>query len=426
MDRKFLSLLVASLLAVGCTDAEKSGKDKLPAESKGKQRIELKYEQTKTTKNTGLDLIKIRHDLHQIPEICFEERETSDYLYSIITELVKGRSGVKINRHKTGIVVYVPGTDPTKTIGWRSDMDGLPINEETKLSFASKHKGKMHACGHDIHMTVGLGILEQILSKPQKNNFLFVFQPAEEGGGGAKVLYDTGVFRKYGVDEIYAMHVSPEYDPGVIATKPGVLFAGSSSIVVEYIGKSGHAATSNKAIDAIVSASEFITNVQRVVSRDLSPVEGEELSFGTINGGTAPNIIAESVKICGTLRVLTKKTMELAHKRIREIAKGASKSSGTKVNVSISTGSYFPGVNNGEITKRFVDYVKSRDGAKFVEAPISMTAEDFGYILYHIPGMMFWLGVGGNKPLHSNKFSPDEKVIKPIVELVSEYLTSIK
>ncbi|MDR0715373.1 MAG: amidohydrolase [Puniceicoccales bacterium] len=385
MDRKFLSLLVASLFAIGCTYAGKTEKDKLSAESKGKQRVELKREQTKTAKNTGLDLIKIRHDLHQIPEICFEERETSDYLYSTITELVKGRSGVKIKRHKTGIVVYIPGTDSTKTIGWRSDIDGLPIKEETKLPFASKHKGKMHACGHDIHMTVGLGILEQILSKPQKNNFLFVFQPAEEGGGGAKALYDTGVFRKYGIDEIYAMHVSPEYDPGVIATKPGVLFAGSSLVAIEYIGKSGHAATSNKAIDAIVAASEFITNVQTVVSRDLSSAEGEALSFGTINGGTAPNIIAESVKICGTLRVLTKKTMELAHKRIREIAKGVSESSGTKVNISISTGSYFPGINNEEITKRFVNYVKSCGGVKFIEAPISITAEDFGYILLSHP-----------------------------------------
>ncbi|MDR0595777.1 MAG: N-acetyldiaminopimelate deacetylase [Puniceicoccales bacterium] len=426
MDRKFLSLLVASLLVIGCTDAGKSGKDKLPAESKDKQRVELKREQTKTTKNAGLDLIKIRHDLHQIPEICFEERETSNYLYSIITGLVKGRSGVKIKRYKTGIVVYIPGTDPTKTIGWRSDMDGLPIKEETKLPFASKHKEKMHACGHDIHMAVGLGILEQILSKSQKNNFLFVFQPAEEGGGGAKALYDAGVFRKYKIDEIYAMHVSPEYDPGVIATKPGVLFAGSSSIAIEYTGKSGHAATPNKAINAILAASEFIMNVQAIVSRDLNPTKGEVLSFGTINGGTTPNVIAESVKICGNLRALTKETMELAHKRIREIAKGVSESSGAKANVLISTGSYFPGINNGEITKRFVDYVKSRDGVKFVEAPISMTAEDFGYILYHIPGMMFWLGVGGNEPLHSNKFSPDEKVIKPIVELVSEYLTNIK
>ncbi|WP_028318284.1 N-acetyldiaminopimelate deacetylase [Desulfobulbus elongatus] len=375
-----------------------------------------------------LDLIQIRHDLHQIPEVCFHERETSDYLFRIIGGLTKDHLGVEVTRGQTGIVVFLPGTAPEKTIGWRADMDGLAVKEETGLPFASKHEGFMHACGHDVHMTIGLGVLEQLLAQPRKNNFVVLFQPAEEGGGGAKALYDAGAFAQYKVSEFYALHVSPEYPLGTIATKAGTLFASSSTVVVTFNGKAGHAAMPHKTIDAIAAAGAFIMEIQTLVSRNLNPREGSVLTFGRIAGGTQPNSVAASCTLEGTLRVLTATTMEFAHKRIREIAEGVALAAGAQVEVAIESGAYLPVDNNEELTNRFIAYAKAHPAFRFQEAEITMTAEDFGYIVNHIPGMMFWLGVGGadrGVVLHSDTFAPDESVIEPAVRFIGEYLSSL-
>jgi N-acetyldiaminopimelate deacetylase len=374
-----------------------------------------------------LDLIKIRRDLHQIPETGWQEKETSEYLNNTITGLLKGRKDIEVNRYKTGFVVYIPGTEGKKTIGWRTDIDGLPTNEETGLPFASKHKGTMHACGHDIHMTVALGLLEYILQYKQKNNILILFQPAEEGPGGAREMYDNVIEPKYKVNEFYAMHDSPEWDPGIVTTKVGELFAGLAAVKVDFIGIPGHGAMPHMTRDPLIAAASFLLQVQTLISRNLNPLEAEVLTFGTINGGTASNSVAKSCELNGTLRIGSKESLEFSKKRILDIAQGVAKAIDVKVNVDIYD-AYYPVINNPEITNKFMSWMKTRTDFKFEEAPITMTSEDFGYILSKVPGTMFWLGVGGKEKgisLHSSKFSPDESVIVPAVKLVGEYISSL-
>ena len=172
-----------------------------------------------------IDYQKIRRDLHQIPEIGLEEYKTHAYLMRIIDELTAGLDFVEIRIWRTGILVFVKGSTPAKTIGWRTDIDGLPIVEETGFAFASQHEGRMHACGHDMHMTIALGLLEKLTTEQPKNNLLFLFQPAEENEAGGMLMYEDGAFGDWLPDEFYGLHVRPDLKVGDIATNTSTLFA---------------------------------------------------------------------------------------------------------------------------------------------------------------------------------------------------------
>jgi N-acetyldiaminopimelate deacetylase len=387
-----------------------------------------------------LDLVAIRRELHRIPELAFEEHKTSEMLAGIIAGLVRGRDDIEVTRDRTAIIVHVsatagPGNEAAggiaalaggRTIGWRADMDGLPVAEETGLRYASAHPGVMHACGHDVHMTCGLGILEQILSRPQRNSFVFFFQPAEENISGAQQICDAGLLDKYRISEFYALHVSPEWDAGVIATRPGTLLAGSSSVTVQFNGVAGHAGMPHRAVDPIVAVAAFIMQIQAMIARNFDPaVGGVVLTFGTIGGGTVVNGVAASAKVMGTLRFLDSAQHDLAFRRIGEIAEGVALATGATVDVRLEPGPWVPVSNDPGITARFTDYVRSRPGAAFEDAPVTMASEDYGYILSRIPGMMFWLGTGHGHPLHSERFSPDERVIEPAVRLIGDYLSQL-
>jgi N-acetyldiaminopimelate deacetylase len=302
-------------------------------------------------------------------------------------------------------------------------MDGLPTAEQTGLPFASTNEGLMHACGHDVHMACALGILERVLAKRPKHSLVFLFQPAEEGGGGAKAAYDSGLLDRYDIDEFYALHVSPQWEPGAIATRPGSPFASASEVVVEFTGKPGHAGMPHLAVDPIVAVADFVMQIQAMVSRNFDPAAGGVvLTFGAISGGGTDNAVAPSARVAGTLRVLTKDQHDRAFRRIREIAHGVAGSYGASVDVQLNDGAYLPVVDDKILTRKFVDYAAGRKDVTLVEAPVTMTSEDFGYLVDHVPGMMFWLGVGGENPLHSNKFAPSEDAIAPTVALVGEYL----
>jgi N-acetyldiaminopimelate deacetylase len=382
-----------------------------------------------------LDLIEIRRELHRIPELAFEEHETSEKLFETIGKLLEDRPDAEITRYRTGIIVYLPGTEAAapasgaggrKTIGWRADMDGLPIAETTGLPFASTRPAAMHACGHDVHMTCGLGILERVSARPQRNDFVFLFQPAEENISGAQAIYDAGLLGKYGIDEFYALHVSPEWDAGVIATRPGTLLAGSSSVIVEFTGVPGHAAMPHQTVDPIISVASFVLQIQAMIARNFDPaVGGVVLTFGTISGGTVVNGVAASAKVMGSLRFLNLAQRDLAFRRIREIADGVATATGATVEVLLADSPWVPTVNDPVITAKFAGYMRGRGDVAFADAPVTMASEDFGYLISHIPGMMFWLGTGRGHPLHSDKFSPDEAVIEPTVRLIADYLSQL-
>jgi N-acetyldiaminopimelate deacetylase len=366
-----------------------------------------------------LDLIDIRRTLHRIPERGYEESETSDKLFEIISEVTHDRTDVAVERHRTAILVHVPGEDPNRTIGWRADMDGLPTTEQTGLEFASTHDGLMHACGHDIHMTCGLGILERVLAKKPKHNLVILFQPAEECSG-AKAVYESGVLDT--VDEFYGLHVSPQWEPGTVATRPGALCPSAMQVVVEFTGKPGHPGMPHHAVDPIVAVADFVLQIQTMVSRNFDPASGGVvLTFDTITGGTG-GTASPSARVAGTLRVLTKDQHDLVFRRIREIAHGVASSYGAIVDVQLNDASHPPVADDETVTRKFVDYALARRDVKLAEAPVTMTSDDFGAIVDHIPGMMFWLGVGGENPLHSSTFAPSEDVIGPTVALVGEYL----
>lgn len=368
-------------------------------------------------------LSEIRRALHQIPEIGLKEVKTQSYLLDEIGRIKKDY--IEIKCWQTGTLVFVQGVDPEKTIGWRADIDGLPITEAVESGFKSVHEGQMHACGHDFHMTIGLGLLEKLSEKQPKNNYLFLFQPAEENEAGGMLMYEHGAFGDWLPDEFYALHVNPELPVGKITTRPGTLFAATCEVRVYFTGKSGHAAFPNESNDMIIAAVSFVQQAQTIISRNVNPVEGGVVTFGTFNAGTVNNAIAGEASITGTIRTLTEETNQLTQRRIRELAKGISYSFNCEVEVVLDQKGYLPVVNDKETTEKFIHFMEENPAVAFEEAPVAMTGEDFGYLLSKVPGTMFWLGVDSLYGLHSEKFDPDEAALPFAVEQVGAFLKSL-
>lgn len=368
-------------------------------------------------------LTEIRRRLHQIPEIGLEEEKTQKYLLEIITSIKTDFMEYKTWR--TGIMVFVHGTNAKKTIGWRADIDGLPITEEVMSDFRSTHLGKMHACGHDFHMTIGLGLLEQLTVEQPENNYLFLFQPAEENEAGGMLMYEAGAFGSWLPDEFYGLHVNPDLPVGNITTKVGTLFAATCEVQITLKGKGGHAAFPHASNDMIVAGMSLVQQAQTIVSRNVNPVEGAVVTFGTFNAGTATNVIAGEATISGTIRTLTDEMNQLTQTRIREIGEGIAKSFNCEVDVFLDQKGYLPVINNKQLTEKFMSFMEQEANVIFEEAEIAMTGEDFGYLLSKVPGTMFWLGVDSPYGLHSAKFDPKEEALSFAVEHVGNFLKSL-
>lgn len=369
-----------------------------------------------------LDLIQIRRDLHQIPEIGLEEFKTQAYLLSVIDKLTAGKDFVQIRTWRTGILVYLQGSQPERTIGWRTDIDGLPILEQTGLPFASLHPDRMHACGHDFHMTIALGSLERALKNQPKNNLLFLFQPAEENEAGGMLMYEDGAFGDWLPDQFYALHVRPDLKVGQIATNTSTLFAGTCEVKIHYKGKGGHAAFPHETKDALVAASYFITQVQSVVSRNVNPIEGAVVTFGVFQAGTANNVITDKAFLHGTIRALTHKMSLLVQKRVKAIAESVAAAFDMEVEVELKQGGYLPVENNPKLAQELMTFFDEKEGIELIDIEPAMTGEDFGYLLSRVPGVMFWLGIDSPYALHHPQMSPKEEALAVGVEAVSSFL----
>lgn len=369
-----------------------------------------------------IDLIKIRRDLHQIPEIGLEEYKTQSYLLERIAEIVSGKDFVDQKTWRTGILVFLKGYAPEKTIGWRTDIDALPIVEETGLEYESLHEGRMHACGHDMHMTTALGLLDALVEQQPKNNMLFLFQPAEENFAGGMLMYEDGAFGDWKPDEFYGLHVLPSLKVGEIATNTGTLFAGTCEVLVTFKGKGGHAAFPHEANDALVAASYFITQVQTVVSRNVDPIKGGVVTFGSMHAGTTNNVISEIAHLHGTIRSLTQDNSLLIQNRVREIANGVAASFGMEVTIELNQGGYLPVENNPRLASELMTFFDNREAVTLIDCLPAMTGEDFGYLLHKIPGVMFWLGVETPYALHHPKMSPNEAALPFAVSEISAFL----
>ncbi|CAJ1184439.1 m20 m25 m40 family peptidase [Companilactobacillus paralimentarius DSM 13238 = JCM 10415] len=373
---------------------------------------------------TSDELIEIRRHLHMIPELAMDEHQTHDYLKQVIASFPQTNLEIKeLPELPTALLVLVKGVNPQRNIGYRCDMDALPVDEMNGLSYASKHPHVMHACGHDIHMTVALGILNYFSINQPKDNLVFFFQPAEESKSGGKVAYDLGAFSgQFKVDEFYGLHDNPQLKSGVIGCCNGTLFAGTTEVNIIITGKSGHAAYPHLANDAIVIAANFINQVQTVISRSIDPTKCGVITFGKLQAGVIRNVIAGQARLEGTIRGLTQEMIEFIRQRITEIASGLQKSFNCQITVEYNQGGYFPVENDPTLTKNFIEYMQRQSSVDFVETKPKMTGEDFGYLLNKIPGTMFWLGVESSGALHSHDFLPKENAIKKGADAIVGFL----
>ncbi|MGN7477157.1 N-acetyldiaminopimelate deacetylase [Solibacillus silvestris] len=366
-------------------------------------------------------LIEVRRDLHKIPEVGFNEFKTQSYLLQFISSLEQ--EYIQVTTWKTGIVVFIKGKDPTKLIGWRTDIDALPVHEETGLSFASEHEGYMHACGHDCHMAVALGIVEAFSKQPPAQNVVIYFQPAEEGPGGAKPMLDwlKAEHPKLVADEIYALHIAPEYAVGTIATKPGLLFANTSELFINLKGVGGHAAFPHKTRDMTIAAANLLLQLQTIISRNIDPMDSAVITIGKMAAGTVQNVIAENARLEGTIRTLNAYAMAEVKRRIEAICSGIE--AAFECSVTIDYGSmYYEVDNDKDCADALLQFAEQFEDAIAYECPAAMTGEDFGYFIKDIPGAMFWTGANSLFGLHHAKLAPDESLIPFNMRFVEQFI----
>ncbi len=363
--------------------------------------------------------VKIRRELHLIPELGFQEYKTQAYLLSYLKELSQDR--LEIKTWKTGIFVKIRGLNPTKTIGYRTDIDGLPIPEETELPFRSTHLEQMHACGHDFHMSIALGVLTHFVNHPINDNLLFIFQPAEEGPGGAEPMLKTEIMNEWKPDMIFALHIAPEYPVGTIAIKEGLLFANTSELYIDLKGLGGHAAYPHLSNDMIVAACSLVSQLQTIIARNIDPLDSAVVTIGKITGGTVQNIIAEKARLEGTIRTLSVDSMKKVKQRIEALVRGIEIAYDCKAEIDYGC-KYHQVYNEKNLTSDFMRFLKEETNINLIQCREAMTGEDFGYMLAEIPGFMFWLGVDSEYGLHHAKLNPKEDAIDVAIKTITKYI----
>lgn len=369
------------------------------------------------------DYREIRRELHQIPELGFQEFETQKYLLNFLKSLPKDK--VDIATWKTGILIKIKGTAPKRTVGFRADIDGLPIDEPAGVAYRSKYDGRMHACGHDVHMTIALGLCEKLVHNPIEDDVVVIFQPAEEGPGGAEPMMKSEEFKKWKPDLMCALHIAPEYPVGTIAIKEGLLFANTSELFIRFEGKGGHAAYPHQTRDMVVASSHFVTALQSIVSRNTNPLDSVVITIGKITSGTVQNVIAETAFLEGTIRTLSPESMIVTKDRIEKLIQATE--IGFECNATLDYGSsYYQVYNDEATTSEFIEYCENQEKVNLVICDEAMTGEDFGYFLKEIPGFMLWLGVDSEYGLHNANLSPKEEAIPFAIDVMYGYFNQLK
>jgi len=358
-------------------------------------------------------LIEIRRHLHSHPELSGQEQQTAAYVAGVLSSC-----GIVVQEAigKTGLIGELVGGTDDRLVAIRTDMDALPITERTCLEFASRKPGIMHACGHDVHTTVGLGtamVLSQ-LGEMLPGNTRFLFQPAEEIAQGANWMVQDGAMND--VSAIFSLHVFPSIPGGSLGIRYGALTAAADDLEIFIMGESGHGARPHEAIDAIWIASQVITTLQQAISRTQNPLRPIVLTIGQISGGRAPNVIADQVRLAGTVRSLHPDTHADLPQWVEKIVANVCNMYGARYEINYRRG--VPSVQNDlALTQLLEESAKEAWGSDRVQIlpEPSMGAEDFSIYLQHAPGTMFRLGVGfrdkPNYPLHHPQFEVNESAI---------------
>jgi hippurate hydrolase len=358
----------------------------------------------------GERIVALRRDIHREPELGFGTKKTAEKVLSALEGLpLDVQTGVAEN----GIVATLRGEGDGPTVGLRADMDALPIHEETGLPFASKLEGKMHACGHDGHTSMLVGAAHALSGMRERFNgtVKFFFQPAEEGGGGGKVMVEAGVADD--VAAVFALHLWPGFPLGTAATKAGPIMAAADAFEMTIRGSGGHGAFPHLTADAITMAAQIVTALQTVVSREVDPVEPAVVTVGEIGAGSAFNIIPEKARLGGTVRTLNEDLRRMMPERIERIARGVAQ--GMRGDAELDYEFSYPVTMNEEGAARTaLGVIRGLFGEEHTLelANPSMGAEDFAFFLEKIPGAFIWLGVGEEVSfLHTPTFAFDEEIL---------------
>ena len=355
-------------------------------------------------------IISNRRDIHRHPELSFQEYRTSELVAKQLESF-----GLEVERNigKTGIVGTLKGELPGKTIAFRADMDALPIQETSDVPYKSVNDGIMHACGHDAHTAMLLGAAE-VLSDYRseiKGMIKFIFQPAEEGYGGAQFMIDDGAIDN--VDEIYALHVWNYQESGTVGVESGPVMAAADIFTITIKGIGGHGAAPQGTVDCVVVASYFIQAIQSIISRNTNPLDSTVITVGQINGGYNFNIIADKIVLKGTARAYTEINRNLIKSRLNEIVSATEAMFGAKIILDYKDG-YPPVINNQNITNNVYQIARKVVGNKVISPYLSMGGEDFSYFTNKIPGCFFFLGTSPkdrepmSTPQHCSHFDIDE------------------
>jgi hippurate hydrolase len=373
------------------------------------------------------ELAGIRRDIHANPELCFEETRTSDIVAGRLAEW-----GIEVHRGlaRTGVVGTIRVGNNPRAIGLRADMDALPMQEDNDFAHRSTVDGRMHACGHDGHTAMLLGAARYLAETRNFDGTVhLIFQPAEEGGGGGRVMVEEGLFSKFPCDAVFAIHNKPGIPVGQIATRAGPLLAAADRWDIRVRARGGHAAHPHLSIDPVVIGSQIVLALQGIVARNVDPIDSAVVTVGFIKGGSAYNVIPSDLHIGGTSRTTTPALRALVERRIREICAGAASMHGIAVEVEYRAG-YPPTVNHAEqaaFAARVASEVCGEAGVSSSVRP-SMGSEDFSYMLQAVPGAMVWLGNGSGDVggLHNARYDFNDLSIpfgsSFFVRLVERYL----
>ncbi len=355
-----------------------------------------------------------RRDIHQHPEILFDLPRTSALVAEKLREF--GCDEVVTGIATSGVVAVISGNRGAgKTIGLRCDMDALPMSEQTNLPYASKVPNMMHACGHDGHTAILLGAAKRFATERNfAGKIVLVFQPAEEGGGGGRVMLEEGLLERFGIEEVYGMHNQPGLDVGSFAIRSGPMMAAGDRFVITMTGLGGHAATPHLARDPVLAASHLVVALQSIASRFIDPLNSVVVSVTFISGGDrkALNVIPPAVEIGGTIRTMLPATRRAVEQRFRDVVKATAALYDAEAAIDWRPG-YPVTVNDVEKTSVAIAAAESIVGAERVDGnwPMTMGSEDFSYMLEKRPGAMIWLGNGDSADLHNPAYNFNDDAI---------------
>ena len=360
------------------------------------------------------DIQAWRRDIHAHPELLYDVHRTAAFVADRLKEF--GCDEVATGLGRTGVVGVIKGRRPAggdiKVIGLRADMDALPIEEKTKLAYASKTKGLMHACGHDGHTAMLLGAVRYLA---ETRNFageaVVIFQPAEEGGAGAAAMIKDGLMDRFAIDQVFGMHNGPGMPVGSFAIRSGPIMAATDAIDIEIEGLGGHAARPHKCLDSVLVGAQLITALQQIVSRNVDPLDSAVISMCEFHAGNARNVIPQTAVLRGTVRTLTAEVRELIEKRVKEVVAGVAQITGAKIDLTYERG--YPVTTNHAAQTEFATEVARQvaGDANVHEMPPLMGAEDFSYMLEQRPGAFIFCGNGDTAGLHHPAYNFNDEAI---------------